>query len=254
MTTQTHKTDPSTIFRTGHNLPGCLPDSDDAVFATLDWESARDSLLEELERTAEEVCLAAEDANLEPDPDRVQELKDTEAECDAARKALAELEPGSDFQVYIDGRSYWLEGSAPVDDEEARRAALAHLEDVSLSDVEKATWGDYTYEIGRSEFQVMDDDEADDACAEYIRESVWAFNASFLCHYVPEGLGEEEIESLRGDRCEDANQGLVALIEAGSGMEDFISDAVSADGRGHFLNHYDGEERESGDFFIYQTN
>jgi hypothetical protein len=39
-------------------------------------------------------------------------------------------------------------------------------------------------------------------------------------------------------------------------MDDFVDDAIGADGRGHFLSHYDGnevEDRESG-LYIYRTN
>ena len=37
-------------------------------------------------------------------------------------------------------------------------------------------------------------------------------------------------------------------------FDDFVEDAVRADGRGHFLAGYDGNENEQGDFYLYRTN
>ena len=61
---------------------------------------------------------------------------------------------------------------------------------------------------------------------------------------------------MRGDSCEGCNDAMIALVDAGSGMDQFISDAISADGLGHFLAHYDGNENESpcGQFLIFRTN
>jgi hypothetical protein len=38
------------------------------------------------------------------------------------------------------------------------------------------------------------------------------------------------------------------------GLEGFVEEAVSADGRGHFLSSYDGEENEQDGFYIYRIN
>ena len=64
------------------------------------------------------------------------------------------------------------------------------------------------------------------------------------------------LSSARSSSDEDANDALTALIEAGSGMEDFIDAAINADGRGHFLASYDGEEIESDcrNVFAYRIN
>ena len=37
-------------------------------------------------------------------------------------------------------------------------------------------------------------------------------------------------------------------------MDELIEEAVSLDGRGHFLASYDGHENEHNDYFIYRTN
>ncbi len=133
-----------------------------------------------------------------------------------------------------------------------RKEALANLLDIDPEDVELE--GELGFSADGGEYLVLDDDEADAAAAEYIRESVWAFNAEWIADYTPPGIEAEEINSLRGDRCESANQGLIAIIEAGRGMPAFYEDSIGADGRGHFLSPYDGSEEESLGFYIYRTN
>jgi hypothetical protein len=90
-------------------------------------------------------------------------------------------------------------------------------------------------------YKILTDDEADEAAKDYIRESVWAFIPGFLVSYLPEGVGEEVIEALQ-ERCESANPAILAMI--GDRFDEFADDAISADGRGHFLNSWDGEEHE----------
>ena len=92
--------------------------------------------------------------------------------------------------------------------------------------------------------------EAEEAAKEYIKDSVWAFNASFLASHIA-NLDEEDIDSIRGDRCEDANPALLKLIDD---FDAFAKEAIATDGLGHFLATYDGEEREIGDFLIFRIN
>ena len=120
-------------------------------------------------------------------------------------------------------------------------------------DIPESTYDDSLFEApGGEEYLVLTDDEADQRVTEYITESVWAFNASFLSEFTE--LPEEVFIAL-SDKCEDANDAILAIIErCKGGIETFSSMAVSADGRGHFMSSYDGEENESGDFYIYRTN
>ena len=56
---------------------------------------------------------------------------------------------------------------------------------------------------------------------------------------------------MQGKLCESANELVLALIDD---MDKFVSDAISSDGRGHFLSYYDGEEQEiyiEGTTFFY---
>jgi len=89
--------------------------------------------------------------------------------------------------------------------------------------------------------RVLTDDEADEVAKEYIEQSLWAFNASFLVAYLPDGVGEEVIEALQ-PQCEGANDAIRSMV--GDRFDDLVADAIGADGRGHFVSSYDGEEHE----------
>jgi hypothetical protein len=90
-------------------------------------------------------------------------------------------------------------------------------------------------------YLVCTDDEAYLEVLEYIKESVWAFNASFLASYT--GLDKEVFKALQ-PQCESVNKAILSLIKANGSIEDFVEEAVKADGRGHFLSSYDGNENE----------
>ena len=106
------------------------------------------------------------------------------------------------------------------------------------------------FTIGGCEYAIGTDEEATDAAKECIKNSVWAFNADFLACHI-EALNDGQINALRGDSCEDCNDALVALLDD---FDEFADAAISADGRGHFISHYDGEEVEEGEYFIYRVN
>ena len=136
------------------------------------------------------------------------------------------------------------------------------------------------------DYIVVDDDEANDLTKEYIEDSIWAFNTWFIMDHLDQeevnkylgledtyydedaeedieiddaeevfymNMGqtlEEYIKELQG-RYEDGNDDIYRLL---SDPQEFVDDAISADGRGHFLSSYDGEEGEEGDYFIYRIN
>ena len=56
---------------------------------------------------------------------------------------------------------------------------------------------------------------------------------------------------LQSSICEGINSIVKALIVD---IDEFITDAIDADGRGHFISWYDGREHEQNDLFIYRTN
>lgn len=134
----------------------------------------------------------------------------------------------------------------------ARIAALAaHLE-CDVNDISEDSYGENTFDAEGGEYLVLTDSEADDRAAEYIKDSLWAFNASFLSNYTD--LPEEVFTAMQ-DKCEGANDAFTVLVSrADGGLDGFIEEAISADGRGHFMSSYDGEENEEGEYFIYRIN
>lgn len=119
---------------------------------------------------------------------------------------------------------------------------------------------DGIFEVPDMTFAVYTDEEADKKAAEDIQESLWAFNADFILdHSKLENYNEATISAfkkMQESLCEDANELVEAII---NDMDEFVEDAISADGRGHFLNTYDNEENETKDdngetFYIYRLN
>jgi len=105
---------------------------------------------------------------------------------------------------------------------------------------------EYTHALGE-ELRILFDDEADEACQDYILESLWAFNADFIASHVCEERIDDYddlLKSIRSiqEQCEGANSAIKAMI---NDLGQFIQDAISADGRGHFLSSYDGHEYET---------
>jgi hypothetical protein len=101
-----------------------------------------------------------------------------------------------------------------------------------------------TVEIDGEEWALGNDTEVDKAVKSYIEETLWAFNKTFLADQT--GLPEEVFAVLQVD-CENSNDAILSIIEKCGDMDSLVSDAVSSDGRGHFLSPYDGEEKEWSD-------
>lgn len=101
------------------------------------------------------------------------------------------------------------------------------------------------------DYGLYTDAEADEMAHEYIKESLWAFNPSFLQAHLKDGIDADLLAPIQRDSSEDANELIKALIED---LDHLIEDAVCCDGRGHFLSTYDGEEIEIGKFYLYRFN
>jgi hypothetical protein len=138
-----------------------------------------------------------------------------------------------------------------------RIAALAKYLEVEPSEIEHS--GDGVFETGNQEWLVLTDDEATDRARTEIENSLWTFRTAFLRTHSKalaalDSLSMRAWEKIIGDSCESANPIVRALIDD---FDHFVADAIKADGRGHFLAGYDGEERElrtaDGDFlFAYR--
>jgi hypothetical protein len=119
------------------------------------------------------------------------------------------------------------------------------------SDVEETGYDDLEFKVGNATYLVLTDEEANERTSDYIETSIWAFNTGFLEAFMP--IDYRAIEKIQ-ELYEDANEPLKQLIED---WDDFVESAISADGRGHFLSQYDGDELEveinGEDYYIYRT-
>ena len=131
--------------------------------------------------------------------------------------------------------------------DENKEKALAEFLEVKVEDLTNGNKEDYL---------VLTDEEADEQAEEYILDTVWAFNKSFLNRHS-EAIAEIDEKSFAKlqEGCESINKAILAMIDD---KDDFVKDAISADGRGHFLSPYDGEENEvtvnGVNYFIYRLN
>jgi hypothetical protein len=132
--------------------------------------------------------------------------------------------------------------------------ALAEELSVDPSDLTEESCECYGLKVlshGSAEYAIGTDEEADEAAAEAVKESLWAFRASFILseYDLPAEL-EEGIQALQETKCESCNDVIHALVEKTCGLDSFVDSAVSADGRAHFLASYDGNELELQDGYV----
>jgi hypothetical protein len=181
-------------------------------------------------------------------------------------KAVALLQHLGEPFFVLDGEVY--QGS----EEEAREQfkEARELEPIGANEDEEtdfAAWcvdnltavDEYDTEDYNNNYLVLTDEEAEEKVSEEIENSLWAFRASFILGEcgLPYEL-EDAIQSFQEKECEGANDAILALVEKTCGLESFVKEAVRADGRGHFLNRYDGNENEETvngtTYFIYRQN
>jgi hypothetical protein len=123
------------------------------------------------------------------------------------------------------------------------------------TEMKQQYYGLTVYEYDGGEYAVADsDDAADEACAEYIRENLWTFRASFIADHIPTEEDWQDyskcisaIEEMQGKMCESANPIIRALL--GKNLDAFIDAAIEADGRGQYLSSVDNEEAEGEDIY-----
>ena len=113
-------------------------------------------------------------------------------------------------------------------------------------------YSEYRFYVRGDEYLVMDDDRAYATAYHEISQLLWAFNTDFILDHLKDDIkyGDDPvdldelkagIDIVKEKLCEGANAIIRALIED---LEDFVDDAIAADGRGHFISSYDGEEHE----------
>ena len=147
-----------------------------------------------------------------------------------------------------------------------KMTALKIKEIQRFTDEKVVKWNPETHTaemMDGSEWLVLTDEEADEKTTEEIKELLWAFYPEFIVEHMEQEeifsatlktQIKKSIEQMQRSLCEDANPIIYAIIGGANGIDNFISDAIEADGRGHFLSLYDGVEKETEHFFIYRIN
>ena len=149
-----------------------------------------------------------------------------------------------------------VEAGYLTDEEELERGiALLCAIGENLDQLQNVAFeGRYTYSIGGHEYSVVNDDERQEIAIEYIEDTLWAFNASFLAEMTDYDLLPVFEAMQKADMCESANEPIKCLVEKFSSIEKLVDRATSYDGYGHYLSNYHGNELEHGNFYIYKTN
>lgn len=125
--------------------------------------------------------------------------------------------------------------------------ALAALIGCDAEDIECESYDSYglcVFTVQGEEWAVGIEEEAQAACQEAIKQSLWAFRPEFILSHCKAGVKPALVKALKQVQeklCENANEFVEVLIKD---LDDFIEDAISSDGRGSFLSPYDNEEQE----------
>jgi hypothetical protein len=145
--------------------------------------------------------------------------------------------------------------------------ALANFLGCEVDELNRTTYDENLFEYGRQEYLVLTEDEREKEVHDRIRQDLWAFNTEFILDHASKiDVNGQEYETVKKafqemqtKLCESANEIVFAIIDD---FDDFVSDAVNADGYGHFLSQYDGEENEESEvidnkrvyYYIYRQN
>ena len=131
---------------------------------------------------------------------------------------------------------------------------LAKFLQVEVDDLTVTKYDENNFEIGEKEYMILTEEEAQEKAKEYILDSIWAFNADFIIEHSKvldfDDASQSIIKAIQA-QCESGNEAMKKLIDD---IDTFIEDAINADGRGHFMNSYDGNEAQDGEYFIYRIN
>lgn len=203
------------------------------------------------------------DVLLEPDHELYWEIWQ-----EVLDNAVCTDENGDEYKLHQDG-TVWLYDISRmtceekesfgwnVEESERRAEALVLALGDAIEEKENVTEHGHdedVYTYNGNCYLVVNDEEADRRAHDHICESLWAFNTDFILDHVPGHFNSSAVSAfsrMQQELCEDANSLIAAMIPDVSG---FVDDAISADGRGHFLASYDGEELEHGEFFIYRID
>lgn len=124
--------------------------------------------------------------------------------------------------------------------------------DALVDNADYTEYGLPVVEVGGGTYLIAkDEDAAKDAAREYIENTIWAFSPDFLS--VETGIDSFVFVTLAVE-CEAAQEGVLDIVEATCGLDSFVEAAIAADGIGHFLAFYDGQELEVGGHRVYRRD
>ena len=139
---------------------------------------------------------------------------------------------------------------------EKKQALALYLQ--TKEEIEISSYDENVLEADGGEYLVLTDEEADERAKEDILNLVWAFNADFIIEHssaLDYDDASKKVISAIANQCESGNEAMKKLIDD---LDEFVEYAISADGRGHFLASYDGDEGEQKvnktDYYIYRIN
>lgn len=126
------------------------------------------------------------------------------------------------------------------------------MKSVTVDRYYSSLYSEYRYEACGEEFYVLEDVRAYALAFQLIEAELWAFTPDFIVEHLkpdivycdyPVDLGDLRlaIRAVQERLYEGANALIQALIDD---LEEFVEDAIAADGRGHFISSYDGVEHE----------
>jgi len=131
-------------------------------------------------------------------------------------------------------------------------------EKVNIEDITLTIYDEDIFNTPYGDYMVLSDEEADKKAEEYILDSLWAFNSNFIIQHskiLDFDAGSQQIIKAIQEQYESGNEAMGKLIDD---LKEFVTDAIQADGRGHFLNTYDGQEHEEKDndeyIYIYKMS
>lgn len=121
------------------------------------------------------------------------------------------------------------------------------IESLFVEETNRTHYGLRVVVIDGEDFAVADtEEEAETAARQAAGESLWAFNSYFIGRFLKlSDQQEKAIQEMQGKLCEGAQEIIELLL--GDRRREFLQEAIDTDGRGHFLNQYDGEEYDGED-------
>ena len=128
-----------------------------------------------------------------------------------------------------------------LDDASNEELVIALAEEFGCAVKDIVENGNGEFSIDGTDYLVLTEDEAYEKVYDYIQDSLWAFSANFLSSVTD--LPEEVFEIL-SEKCEGGNDAILRIVEKTCGMNWLVEEAIRWDGRGHFIDSYDGQEIE----------